>query len=187
MTPETFEELTGRSLASFARQCHAASLALVKAGVGKRVLRGTCRGVGGQHSWVLMSGDVYSPDAVILDPTLWSYDPAVTGTWEGRARLRAHRPHGYGSIWQWGCPESGGGETIKLRSVLSREAETFLAMIGPMDYQAWAMLTNAPCQGWPAGEVFAAMADDPRLSALVPIDKLGMLTDRNPGKLYMRD
>jgi hypothetical protein len=29
------------------------------------------------------------------------------------------------------------------------------------------------------------MDDDERLSALVPIDILGMLTDRNPGNVYL--
>jgi hypothetical protein len=38
--------------------------------------------------------------------------------------------------------------------------------------------------GFPAGEFLAAMDDTPATSALVPIDRLGMLTDRNPGGLY---
>ena len=42
----------------------------------------------------------------------------------------------------------------------------------------------APVEDWPAGEIFAAMDDTEGLKALVPIDKLGMLTDRNPGGLY---
>jgi len=52
----------------WARQCHAASVALVKSGeFGEcRVARGTCNGVGGQHSWVVLSMDVYDKRATII-------------------------------------------------------------------------------------------------------------------------
>lgn len=40
-------------------------------------------------------------------------------------------------------------------------------------------------QNWPAAEIIAAIDDTKALSALVPIDILGMLTDRNPSGLYL--
>jgi hypothetical protein len=46
-------------------------------------------------------------------------------------------------------------------------------------------LLGSPVHGWPAAEIVAAIADTPSLAAYVPIDLLGMLTDRNPGKLYL--
>lgn len=176
-------------LAGVSKQCHAASLALVKAGVAKRVARGTCLGVGGQHSWAVVGNDCYDDDAVIIDPTLWSYDPGVKGIWIGTmgGELR-HKPHGYGNIWSWGQPKAGDGEPIVLtpKARLSKEAKHFIELLGPLDRHGWQVLaTHAPVQGWPAGEILAAIEDTEPLKCVVPIDRIGMLTDRNPGGLYL--
>jgi hypothetical protein len=42
-------------------------------------------------------------------------------------------------------------------------------------------------EGWPSSEIIAAMDDTDELRALVPIDILGMVTDRNPGGLYLSE
>lgn len=45
---------------AWAHQCHAVSIAFVKRGIvpaGSRVARGTARGIGGQHSWVVVQTD----------------------------------------------------------------------------------------------------------------------------------
>jgi hypothetical protein len=177
-------------LARWAYQCHAASLALVNSGVlpGSRVARGSCKGVMGQHSWVVVGHDVYARDAVIVDPTLWSYDPSVAGIWTGSARDGRHVPHGgTGTIWTWGKPEAQGGPIVELtpKTPLSRSALMILDMIGPLDYHGWCVLADAPVHGWPAAEIVAAIDDTEALASCVPIDILGMLTDRNPGGLYL--
>ena len=48
-------------------------------------------------------------------------------------------------------------------------------------------MNHAPLNGWPFGEFIAAMDDTPDVTALVPIDLLGMYTDRNPSGLYLRE
>lgn len=166
--------------------CHSASLHLVTRGIGTRVARGTCEGVGGQHSWVVVGEDCYAEKAVIIDPTLWGYDASVTGVWVGSMRDGRHRPHGHGSIWDWGRPAAGDGSVIKLtpRKPLSRDAQSFLRFVEPLDVLGWSRLANAPVQGWPASEIIAAMDDTPGLGVHIPIDILGMITGRNPGGLY---
>lgn len=179
----------GGDLEPWHHQCHAASLELVRSGLlpdSARVARGACSGVGGQHSWVAL-GDPYAPDAPIVDPTLWSYDDAVDGIWIGTARSGRHVPHGgTGSIWTYGRPAPALGPPVELTPTtpLSKDARTFLDLLGPLDRSGWAILSGAPVGGWPAGEILAAMDDTPALRALVPVDRLGMLTDRNPGGLY---
>lgn len=184
-------EAIGQPFDTWAHQCHAISLAIVKAGLlpGSRVARGSCPGVGSQHSWVVVGDDCYAEDAVIVDPTLWSYDPAVTGIWIGTPADRGHCPHrgGMGSIWKWGRPAPTTGEPIDLTPTftLSPHAQDFLDLLGPLDRTGWGLLINhAPLEGWPAAELFAAIDDTPALSAVIPIDVLGMLTDRNPNGLY---
>jgi hypothetical protein len=174
-----------RPLKSWSHNCHAASYKLVQEGIGTRVARGTCRGVGGQHSWVVV-GDCYRPD-LIIDPTLWSYNNKVKGIFIGEPSTHNHHPHGLGSIWKWGKPVAGDGPTIQLASYshLSAYAKEFLKLVGPLDYVGWSRLANAPVDGWPCGEILAAMDDTPKLAAVVPIDRLGMLTNRNPGNLYL--
>lgn len=136
---------------------------------------------------MVVGEDCYDDRAVVVDPTLWSYDDRVEAVWTGRARERPHRPHGHGSIFEWGRPCSTGGEPIELAVEVSRHARMFLDMLGPLDRAGWGQLARAPVQGWPAAEIVAAMDDTPGLTALVPIDRLGMLTDRNPCGYYLRE
>lgn len=187
LTADDVEEILGRPFATTAEQCHVVSLAIVRSGrfPGARVARGFTKHCVHQHSWVVI-GDPYGDRSPIIDATLWSYTPKVEGVWHGTLRDGVHVPHGHGSIWTWGKPEPGAGEPIELtpRTELSPAAQTFLELLGPLDRQGWATLSSAPVLGWPAGEIFAAMADTPRLSSLVKVDILGMTTDRNPGGLY---
>lgn len=177
------------SLDDWAHQCHSAALKLVRAyGDGPcRVARGWGEGVLGQHSWMVLGDDCYYDDAVIVDPTLWSYDETVTGVWVGTYRDGRHRPHGKGSIWDWGRPNSPTGPVVSLtpREPLSATAEGFLGLLGPLDYEGWAMLAHAPVEHWPAGEILSAIADTKGMEVLVPIDILGMTTKRNPCGLYL--
>lgn len=182
----------GGDLTPWAKQCHAASLEVVKAiGAPARVARGTCRGVGGQHSWVAL-GDPYADDVRVIDPTLWSYvspdEPPFVHL--GLASVGWHVPHGgHSTIWEWGKPppaERGQAINLTPSVPLSGQARRFVAMLGPLDRRGWSMLAGqAPVAGWPAAEIIAAMDDTPELTALVPVDRLGMLTDRNPGGLYL--
>lgn len=176
-------------LDDWSHQCHAASLKLVKDGaLGEcRVARGSCRGVAGQHSWVILGNDCYDRRATIIDPTLWSYDERVDPIWIGTYRSNRHHPHGQGSIWRWGRPDSPTGPVINLtpRQPFSANALSFLALLGPLDVHGWAQLAHAPVEQWPAGEILDAIYHTDNLSAYVPIDILGMVTDLNPGSLYL--
>ena len=176
-----------RPLKTWSHNCHGASIKLVQAGIGSRVVRGTCPGVGSQHSWVIIGNNCYDRAATIVDPTLWSYRNDVKGVFIGTVETYGHRPHGTGSIWEWGKPVRGSGPTIKLtpRVQLSAHALSFLSMVEPLDREGWARLANAPVEEWPAAEILAAIDDTEELMALVPIDRIGMLTDRNPGGLYL--
>lgn len=181
------EKILG-DLSQWAKRCHEASLALVKAGIARRVARGTCAGVRGQHSWAVCGENCYDDETLLIDPTLWSYDDEVEGVWIGTLSMGKHRPHGYGNIWNWGKPAPGGDSpiTLKPKSPFSKTALSFLTALGPLDLTGWMRLaSNAPVQGWPAGEILAAIADTPGLEAVVPVDRIGMLTDRNPGGLYL--
>jgi hypothetical protein len=177
-------------LSDWALQCHAASIRLVKSGVLDgpcRVARGSCSGVGGQHSWVVLGDDCFDDAAAIIDPTLWSYRSDVEGIWTGSYEDGMHTPHGKGSIWAWGRPnEAAFGQEVTLtpRKPWSTEAQAFLDRLGPLDRRGWIMLAHAPVEGWPAGEIIDAMCES-GLSAFVPIDIVGMLTDRNPSGLYL--
>lgn len=170
-------------------KCHAASIEVVNDAsfpFEARVARGFCEGVGGQHSWIVLGMDCYDKGALIIDPTLWSYDDSVEGIWTGNMRIGRHRPHGSGNIFKYGKPASGDGEPITLDAPeggWSDEAELFIDLIGPMDETGWRGLANFPVEGWPAAEIIGAIADE--WPAVVPIDILGMLTDRNPGGLYL--
>lgn len=177
----------GGDLDQWAGRCHEASLRVVKTtGVG-RVARGVARGVPSQHSWITL-GDPYDEEAAIIDPTLWSYDGGVTGVWRGTLADGRHVPHGAGSIWEWGRPSPGDGPVITLPTDgLSREAQAFLRMLGPLDMEGWSVLAHAPVGGWPAGEIIAAMYGVDRLSQHIPIDIVGMVTDLNPSGLYLPD
>ena len=170
----------------WAGNCHGVSLGLLRTGeFGEgRVARGFAKGIIGQHSWIVLGNDVYDQDAVIVDPTIL---PATTGELEivvNRARGLSNRPHGTGRIWDRGRPYNHGGETVELAVPLSGEAKVFMSMIGPLDLRGWMQLANAPVQGWPAGEILAAMMATPGLSAAPPIDHVGHVTDLNPKGLY---
>lgn len=171
--------------------CHGISLAIVKAGlIPGRVARGRGIGVTSQHSWIVVGADadVYAEDAEIVDPTLFHYRDDVDGIWHGTAADGIHHPHGAGDIWSWGHPPKATEEPIALTPSfpLSGAAESFVDLLGPLDRAGWGMLaTHAPVGGWPAAEILAAMDDTPAVAALVPIDRLGMLTQRNPDGLYL--
>ena len=182
------EKVTGLPFAETAGKCHQVSIALVHKAVlpdGARVARGSCAGVPGQHSWVVI-GDPYSPDAQIIDATLWSYRDEVEGVWHGTAADGLHVPHGAGLIFDWGKPAAGDGPVIGLDDDgLSDEAVAFLEDIGELDAVGWMRLfSQAPVVGWPAGEIIARAFEHEQLQALIPIDRVGMLTDINPGGLY---
>ena len=146
-----------------------------------RVARGTAQKVTSQHSWVVVGKDCYAPDATIIDPTLWSYRRDVKGIWIGSLLDGIHEPHGRGSIWEWGKPTAQSQHFIKLTPTfkLSGKARDFLDLIEPLDRTGWQVLAaQAPVEGWPAGEILAAMDDTKALSALVPIDRLGDSTGK---------
>lgn len=171
-----------------AYNCHGVSLAIVRSGLydNARVARGFAKGVVGQHSWVAIDGDPYDVNGRIIDATLWSYDVTVRRVWAGKLSDGVHQPHGAGVFWNAPMPVNHGGREIRLiiNRPTSQEAREFLGELGPLDYAGWAMVAHLPVQGWPAGEILAAMADTPKVAALVPIDKIGMLTDINPGGVY---
>ena len=176
------EEAIGVPFEMWAGRCHQTSLAMVKAGIVEgRVARGWCRGVGFQHSWIVCGDDCYDPEATIVDPTLWSYNQEVSGIWIGR-NLGWHTPHGLGSIWEYGRPSHHGGRTIDL-AYRPEGVGRFLDLVGPLDIKGWSELANAPVGGWPCAAVIGAMVDT-GLAELVPIDIIGMMTDRNPHGLY---
>jgi hypothetical protein len=172
-----------------AHNCHAVSLAIVKSGLypNARVARGFAKGVVHQHSWVAIDGDPYDLNGRIIDATLWSYDPSVSRVWAGKLSDGVHEPHGAGMFWDAPMPRNFGGREIRLiiNRPMSQEAREFLGELGPLDYRGWAMVAHLPVQGWAAGEILAAMDDTPQVAALVPIDRLGMLTDRNPSGVYI--
>lgn len=182
-------EETLAPLDRWAGQCHAASVELMRSGQFGvcRVARGSADGVAAQHSWLVLGDDCYADNATIIDPTLWSYDKTVKGVWVGGYRDGRHRPHGKGSIWSWGRPDAATGPVIELtpRQPFSQDARDFLELLGPLDMRGWAQLAHAPVEGWPAGEIIDALCENPILKAHVPIDIVGMLTDRNPGGLYL--
>jgi hypothetical protein len=202
-SPDDIADILGYPFLHTAHQCHAVSIQLVKSGRlhrPGRVARGTCDGVFGQHSWVVLGQlgqapadiDVYAEDAEILDATWWSYDDDVDGVWQGTAADGFHTPHGAGDIWSWGkpgnCAPGAAIELVEPAAGWSTDAAAFLRadVLGPLDRAGWSTLASAPVGGWPAAEIVAAIADTPALGeAFVPIDRLGMLTDRNPGGLYL--
>ena len=189
---KAIEEYLG-PLSKWSKQCHAASLRIVKSGIlaESRVARGMCSGVGSQHSWVVFGMDCYDTRATIIDPTLWSYDDRVEGIWVGTIEDERHTPHGTGNIFDWGRPENcPAGERVKLdppEGGFSEEARHFILMLGALDESGWRTLASrAPVEGWPAGEILGAICDTFDWGeAVIPIDVLGMTTLRDPGGLYL--
>jgi hypothetical protein len=189
----------------WAGNCHGISYKVLASGAfgPGRIARGRAAGVMSQHSWIVLGNDVYDSRAVIVDPTIrpWLARAGAGGGIEDGARKvltgilvdeaanLSHRPHGSGQIWNAARPACGNGGIVELtlRKPLSEEAQEFLEMLGPMDIQGWMMLANGPMGGWPAGEIIAAMDDTKELRALIPVDILGHVTDRNPGKLYLAE
>lgn len=199
--PERVAAAIGIPVERWAHQCHAISLAIVKAGLlgpEARVARGWAKGVAGQHSWIVL-GNPYDREAVIVDPTLWSYvnrnpslaDVPTIYVAQRKRSIWEHTPHGEGSIFEYGRPSWGGGQVIELApeaaARLTPHGQRWLAMIGPLDRAGWMEVAHAPVSGWPAAEVISAMYDTPQLSSLVPVDIVGMLTDRNPSGLYLAE
>lgn len=175
-------------LDQWSHKCHEASAKVVRDPsfpFEARVARGVCEGVGSQHSWIILGNDCYAQDAMIVDPTLWSYDDSVDGIWTGENRTGRHIPHGSGNIFAYGKPARGEGPIIDItpEGGWSPEAKTFVDMLGPLDETGWRWLANFPVEGWPAAEIISAIYD--RWPGAVPIDIMGMLTDRNPGELYL--
>jgi hypothetical protein len=172
-----------------AHNCHAVSVAIVKHRLydNARVARGWAKGVGSQHSWVAIDGDPYDPDGRIIDATLWSYDPTVSRVWAGRLSDGVHKPHGAGHFMTVGMPYNHGDREIRLiiNRPMSERARNFLRMLGPLDYKGWWQVAHLPVEGWPAREIIEAMLDTPALAVLVPVDIVGMITDRNPQGIYL--
>ncbi len=181
------EEVIGLPMVEWGATCHQTSLALIKAGLfpeGARVARGWSDGISSQHSWVAV-GNPYDEDTPIVDPIRQHYVKSQDGIWYGTLRDKLHRPHGAGFIWEWGKPERGDGDIIVLDGKLSAEAQDFLRLLGPLDFKGWhQLLVLAPVQGWPAGEIMTAADKDTNLAAILPIDRVGMVTEQNPGELY---
>lgn len=171
-------------------RCHEASVALVRSGVikGARVARGSCRLVPSQHSWVVL-GDPYLTATVILDPTLWGHTRVSPEVWIGKRNRWGHRPHGAGNIYDWGRPNPPTGKVITLtppKGGWSGIAESFLKQLGPLDFEGWRVLTQAPVQGWPATEILTQLRKHPQLGAFIPIDIVGMVIGDECGGLYPR-
>lgn len=193
---EAVAEAIGIPFEQWRYQCHTVSLAIVKEGlVEGRVVRGSCNSVFGQHSWIVpldfYDGLFIAKDHWIIDPTLWSYDSATDGIWYGNYTDGRHRPHGAGSIWDYGKPyNTGQGEVIELTpsTPLSGAARAFLDMaVGePLDLRGWSLLVHSPVEGWPAREILTAVDETKALCQLTPIDIIGNYTDRNPQGLYLK-
>lgn len=191
ITKDDVAAVLGKPFEDTAYDCHGVSLSLVrnmpelKTG---RVARGWAFGVTGQHSWVVL-GDPYDSTATIVDATLWSYTDDVDGVVVLPGWSKRYTPHGArGHIFNKGMPHSSGGEIIELseegKEYLTPRAWDFLKMFGPLDFLGWHQLAHAPVKGWPAKEIISAMWLTPGLSALCPIDVVGMVTDLNPAESY---
>jgi hypothetical protein len=189
LTLASVQEAIG-SLDGYYHLCHGASLALVRSGLlpeGSRVARGGAKGVGGQHSWVLVapSNGPYDPLNWVVDLTLWSYVPKAPRLYMAKARAWPHTPHGSGSIWRGPHrPPEPEDEVIDLD--VPPKARTFLDIAAPdgLDARGWHILLNGPMEGWPAAEVIEVAYQHPKLRKYIPLDYVGMLTDANPGNVY---
>jgi len=178
----------------WAHQCHGASLHLVRSGVlgvpgeEARVVRGSCHGVGGQHSWCIV-GDIVEP-RMIVDSTYWSYMKSERLPPRPKARIikgdsSDYEPKGAGSIFSYGRPPEPFGDIIDPPEGLSASAKAFLRLCGPLDQRGWHFLFHAPCQGWPSKEILTAWYESTSWArAMIPIDHVGNWTDLNPQELY---
>jgi hypothetical protein len=181
-------DATGVPFFQWARRCHEMSLKVLRTGrFGRgRVARGTCEGVGSQHSWIVLGDDVYDDSAPIVDPVLWSYRDDVDGIFAGFPEEHGHVPHGSGAYFTGARPYHHGGPDITLTPAvpLSTAARHFLETLLPLDLHGWGEVAHLPAGGWPSAEIISAMCDTPGLGVLVPVDIVGHLTDRNPSGLY---
>lgn len=190
------EEALGVPLSGFYHDCHNASLRIVRTGVfgPARVARGMASGMFSQHSWIvageadLLTGrpDPYDASAVIVDPTLWSYQGVKPYVHFGKNSMKTHVPHGSGSIWAHGHPENcdpAAAVELDWKEPPSKVAQAFIEALGPLDKRGWVELAHYPVQGGPSGEFITAIADTFG-EVQVPVDILGMTTGRNPGGLY---
>lgn len=178
----------GVPASEWGNRCHEISLKLLKSGAfGKgRIARGIHTDCPSQHSWIVLGDDCYDPDAVIVDPTCFSFRgeaPVIVVTTNRDPRYKAH---GAGYIFDVGMPPAPTMEPITLDpDTLTTEANDFLQIVGPLDIRGWAYLaSNCPVEGWPAREIIIAMRAHPSLRAVVPIDIVGMLTEENPNNAY---
>ena len=173
-------------LAGYHHQCHAASLLIVNSRIvdGARVARGWARNITSQHSWVVV-GDPYKP-RLIIDPTMWSYTNTPPGILVFATPCADYRPHGAGSIWNATnrppVAALGAGIDLELEDPYAR---MFMEHFGPFDQRGLHHLVNGPMEGWPARQIIEAMYRHAGLRGLVPIDIVGMVTDLNPGGLYL--
>lgn len=176
--------------------CHSVSLRIVKQGLfgPSRVARGVCKGVSSQHSWVVCSRDdlaCYDRKVRIVDPTLHCHRDDTDGLWEGSLEDGLHAPHGYANIWEMGCPVPGGQPAIRLE--LPPQAQMFIELMErvtgrPMDHGGRNRLFNGALAGVPVmPEIVKAAYGHDELRGWIPIDIVGMLTDVNPGGLYLGD
>lgn len=195
---EKLGELIGVPYETWSGKCHEVSFKLLSTGLlgPGRIARGWADAVVGQHSWIVLGPDVYARDAVIVDPTIRPYLVAhriwlnAEGILADYASALGHQAHGAGSIWEGPhkpCPSGGPVIGLTPSFELSGAAKLFLSddVLGPLDRRGWGQLANGPMEQWPAAEIIAAMDDTPALKALVPVDILGMVTDRNPKKCYL--
>lgn len=171
-------------------RCHEASVKLVASGVikGLRVARGSCRLVPSQHSWAVL-GNPYDKGALILDPTLWSHTRVSPEVFVGTGKKWGHKPHGSGSIFEFGRPPLPTGKIVKLappKEGWSTAAKGFLAVIGPLDFEGWSVLAHCPVGGWPSKEILGQLRKHPQLGNFIPIDIVGMLLEDTCGDLYPR-
>ena len=184
------EQAIGLPFSEWAQQCHSVSLALVKSDLFPyaRIARGMALGVRGQHSWVVLDENVYNKYAQIIDPTLWSYRADVQGVWSGSLQDGIHFPKGMGNIWDYGRPENSSFRDAYALNTegLSTSAKLFVQSLGPLSIHGWAALFNFPMEGWPSGEIVARAYEDDKLRPYIPIDIVGMVTDKNPSSLYLK-
>lgn len=197
-TPDLIAAALG-DLTQWRHRCHAASLRLVRSGAlptGSRVARGVTTHLGGQHSWVVVGdgtglADPYARDAVILDPTAWSYQDgelATPAVWAGQAV--DYTPHGAtGNDARLGLPRPASYADViqpDEAALAAAPAEVFMffARNGSLDHHGWWALMRCSVDTYPASAMLALMMATPALRALVPVDVLGMATTANPGELY---
>jgi len=187
------EEAIGIESEEWRNRCHEICIAILRSGIVQgRVARGHCAGIASQHSWIVLGDErrpdpaaCWDPSARILDPTFSSNIGRPPRLWFGSLGAELHRPHGSGSLMQWGRPVAGNGPPITFdTTALPPSTRAALNLIGLLDATGWMRLFRGPI-GDPAWELHRCV--EPlvdRLGALIPIDIVGMATDRNPGGLY---